>query len=327
MFLARSPLRISLGGGGTDLPSYYRIKEGFLLCAAINQYVYCNVTKPFEKGIYLKYSEIEKLENIEEINHKLIKEVLYKHRDISNQIEISTLADIPAGTGLGSSGSFTCALLKAIYALKRNYISNESIAREACNIEIERLKQPIGKQDQYASALGGVRILSFKSDDSVSTRLLKLDQAELEEFKDHLLLYFTGYTRSAISLLDDQDRKTRENETEMINNLDQIKELGMASVDLLEAKDYLQFGLVMHDHWKYKRSRTKGMSNSVVDEIYQYALDNGAVGGKLVGAGGGGFLLFVTPNKAKLRQAMKSKNLREVPFNFDHEGSKLIVSE
>lgn len=327
MFLARSPLRISLGGGGTDLPSYYRIKEGFLLCAAINQYVYCNVTKPFEKGIYLKYSEIEKTNNKANIKHKIIKEVLYKYPDISNQIEITTLADIPAGTGLGSSGSFTCSLLKAIHALKRNYVSNEMLAKEACNIEIDRLKQPIGKQDQYASALGGVRILNFKSDDTVESRLLNLDQSDLEEFKDHLLLYFTGYTRSATSLLDDQDKKTRENESEMIKNLDHVKDLGKLSVDLLESKDYMQFGLVMHDHWQYKKSRTKGMTNSEVDEIYQYAIENGAVGGKLVGAGGGGFLLFVTPNKAKLRNAMKVKSLREVPFNFDHEGTKLIVSE
>lgn len=327
MFLSRSPLRITLGGGGTDLPSYYRVNEGFLLSAAINKYVYCNITKPFEKGIYLKYSEIEKTDSIAEVNHKIIKEVLLKYQEVSSQIEITTLADIPAGTGLGSSGSFTCALLKSMHALKRNYVSNQAIAKEACNIEIDRLKQPIGKQDQYASALGGVRILEFKRDDTVNTRLLNLRQEDLEELKDHLILYFTGYTRSALPLLDDQDKKTKNNESDMIKNLDYIKELGKTSVDLLEAKDYLQFGLVMHDHWNYKKSRSKGMSNKLVDEIYEFALKNGAIGGKIVGAGGGGFLLFVTSQKTQLRNSMKSYGLREVSFNFDHEGSKLIVSE
>ena len=214
-----------------------------------------------------------------------------------------------------------------MHALKRNYVSNQAIAKEACNIEIDRLKQPIGKQDQYASALGGVRILEFKRDDTVNTRLLNLGQEDLEELKDHLILYFTGYTRSALPLLDDQDKKTKNNESDMIKNLDYIKELGKTSVDLLEAKDYLQFGLVMHDHWNYKKSRSKGMSNKLVDEIYEFALKNGAIGGKIVGAGGGGFLLFVTSQKTQLRNSMKSYGLREVSFNFDHEGSKLIVSE
>ncbi len=326
MLVSRSPLRISLGGGGTDLPSYYRSRGGFLISAAINKYVYCSLTEPFEKGIYLKYSDIEHVKEISEIKHKIIKEVLKTHKDISEQIEITTLADIPSGTGLGSSGSFTCALLKAVHAFKKEYISNQSIAQEACHIEIEKMNQPIGKQDQYASALGGVRIFEFNSDETVNSRLLKLSSNELKEFEDHLILYFTGYTRSAISILKDQDDKTKINEDEMLKNMDYIKKLGITSASLLEAKDFLQYGLVMHDHWKKKRERSKGMTNGVIDDIYEFANKNGALGGKLVGAGGGGFLLFVTSNKTKLRNAMKSHGLREVPFSFDYEGTKLIVS-
>ncbi|MDR3205153.1 MAG: galactokinase, partial [Deltaproteobacteria bacterium] len=288
MIITRSPLRISLGGGGTDLPSFYRENGGgFLVAAAIDKYVYVTVLRPFTEGIYLKYSQLEHVETVTEVKHRIIREALSLMEFRTPQIEITALADIPAGTGLGSSGSFTTALLKALYAHRRRLILPNDLAELACHIEIERLGEPIGKQDQYIAAYGGVTCFTFNPDDSVEARPLNLPIDALFELEERLTLFFTGYTRNAGDLLKDQHERSKKSESDMLENLRYVKDLGYRSCQALEKGDIYQFGLLMHEHWENKKKRSDGMSNPKIDSCYEAARQNGAVGGKLVGAGGG----------------------------------------
>lgn len=326
MIIARSPLRISLGGGGTDLPSYYREHEGFLLAAAIDKYVYVTITRPFIEGIYLKYSTIENVKSVQEIKHPIIREALAMENLQTLQIEITTLADIPSGTGLGSSGSFTTALLKALFTYCKKHINHEELAELACHIEIDRLEEPIGKQDQYIASVGGVTCFAFHKDDSVSLAPLNLNIETLHNLEDNLLLFFTGFSRSASGILQDQHTKSKKNDKEMLDNLHYVKDLGYKSRDALESGNTSLFGDLMHEHWENKKRRSGGMSNSQIDEWYELALKNGAIGGKLVGAGGGGFLMFMANDRNKLRKTMKDAGLEEVRFRFDFEGTKVISS-
>lgn len=326
MILARSPLRISLGGGGTDLPSYYREHEGFLIAGAIDKYVYVSITRPFLEGIFLKYSEIENVKNIADVSHKIIREALSVLNFRTPQIEITTLADIPAGTGLGSSGSFTTALLKALYTYRKKHISQQELAELACHIEIERLKEPIGKQDQYIATTGGITCFAFHKDDRVSSAALNLKMDTISELEDNLLLFFTGFSRSASGILADQHLKSQKNDIDMLNNLHYVKELGYRSKDALESGDTNLFGQLMHEHWEHKKRRSIGMSKPEIDLWYELAMKNGAVGGKLVGAGGGGFLMFMANDRNKLRQTMVGAGLEEVRFKFDFEGTKIVHS-
>lgn len=326
MIIARSPLRITLGGGGTDLPSYYRDHEGFLIAAAINKYVYVTVIRPFTESIYLKYSELEHVVRVEEVKHRIIREALLMQKLRTPQIEITTLADIPSGTGLGSSGSFTTALLKALYAHRRQPIHPQELAELACYIEIERLSEPIGKQDQYIAAYGGVTCFTFHKDNSVSATPLKISIDTLFDLQDNILLFFTGYSRSAGGILKDQNTRTQGNDDEMLKNLHFVKELGYRSKIALESGDVVKFGELMHEHWEHKKQRSGGMSNTKIDEWYALGIKNGAVGGKLVGAGGGGFLLFYASDRNKLRHAMSKAGLEEVRFNYDFEGTKVVLS-
>lgn len=326
MIIARSPLRITLGGGGTDLPSYYREHEGFLIAAAINKYVYVTVTRPFTEGIFLKYSELEHVDSIDQVRHRIIREALRLQNLRTPQIEITTLADIPAGTGLGSSGSFTTALLKAIHTHRRHLLPPPELAELACHIEIERLGEPIGKQDQYIAAYGGLTCFTFHKDNSVTAIPLKVSMSTMFDLEDNILLFFTGYSRSASGILKDQKDKTQNNDNEMINNLHFVKQLGYRSKEALEVGDAVKFGKLMHEHWEHKKRRSGGMSNAKIDEWYEVGLKNGAVGGKLVGAGGGGFLMFYATDRNKLRHAMAKAGLEEVRFGFDFEGTKVVLS-
>lgn len=326
MILARSPLRITFGGGGTDLASYYKTHGGFLISAAINKYVYVSINRPFIEGIFLKYSEYEAVKSVEEVKHNIIREALILQNLVDSQIEITTFADIPAGTGLGSSGSFATALLKALYAFRNRNLLPEQLAELACHIEIDRLDQPIGKQDQYIAAVGGLTCFEFCKDDTVSISPLNISVDTLHDLEDNLLLFFTGYSRTASTLLSDQHSKSLSNDKTMIENLHYVKEIGLMSKAALEEGKTSLFGELMHDHWKRKRSRSAGMSNARIDQLYEVALENGANGGKLVGAGGGGFLLFYATDRCKLRYAMKLQNLEEVRFHFDFEGAKVVVS-
>jgi D-glycero-alpha-D-manno-heptose-7-phosphate kinase len=325
MIIARSPLRITLGGGGTDLPSYYVQREGFLIGAAIDKYVYVSVMRPFRPGIYLKYSALEHVEQVADVRHPIMREVL-RLQDLSTpQIEITTLADIPAGTGLGSSGSFTTALLKALYAHQRRVIHSQELAELACHIEIDRLGEPIGKQDQFIAAHGGITCLTFHKDHRVSVQPLRISPGTLYDLEDNLLLFFTGFNRAAGSILSEQQRRSLAGDSDMLRNLDEVKLLGLRSREALEQGDLVHFGELLREQWEHKKRRSAGMSNPQIDAWYSLALKNGAVGGKLVGAGGGGFLMFYAADRSRLRQAMREAGLEEVRFRFDFEGTKVVL--
>ena len=326
MIISRSPLRITLGGGGTDLPSYYKKKGGFLISAAINKYVYVTVLRPFKKGIFLKYSKIENVKKILKIHHPIVRETLRLQKLKTPQIEITTLTDIPAGTGLGSSGSFTTALIKSLYAHNKKLILPQDLAELACHIEIDRLKEPIGKQDQYIASYGGVTCFTFKKNGKVEATPLKISNKNLTELEDNLLLFFTGYSRNAGDILKEQDKKTKQEENKMIDNLNFVKEIGLKSKKYLENGKLIQFANLMNEHWKFKQSRSKKMSNNNISKWYNDGLKNGATGGKLVGAGGGGFLMFYANDKDKLRKKMFQNCLEEVRFNFDFQGTQIVLS-
>jgi len=326
MIITRSPLRITLGGGGTDLPSYYRRHGGFVIAAAIDKYVFLTVMRPFTEGIFLKYSKLEHVERPDQIQHPIIREAIKMLEFRTPQIEISALADIPAGTGLGSSGSFTTALLKALHAHRRRLLHPQELAELACEIEINRLGEPIGKQDQYIAAYGGVTCFTFNPDDTVDARPLGLTMESVHDLEDNLLLFFTGYSRRAGSILEDQQVRTEQSDADMLNNLHYVKDLGLRSQQALEGGDMARFGELMHEHWEHKKRRFSGMSNPKIDEWYDLARANGAIGGKLVGAGGGGFLLFYSENHRRLRDALSKAGLQEVRFRFDFEGTKVVLS-
>ena len=326
MIITRSPLRITLGGGGTDLPSYSRRFGGFVITAAIDKYVFVTVTRPFTKGIYLKYSQLEKVDTVSEVQHPIVREALRLVDGERPQIEITTLADIPAGTGLGSSGSFTTALLKALHAHRRRLLHPTELAELACEIEINRLHEPIGRQDQYAAAIGGLTCFTFNQDDSVTVEPLHLRYELLHQLEDNLLLFFTGFARSAASILQEQDTRTSASDDGMLAHLHYVKELGLRSRQALEAGRLEAFGALMHQHWEHKKKRSAQMSNGQVDEWYELARTSGALGGKLVGAGGGGFLLFYTERQRQLREAMQSAGLQELRFRFDFEGTTVLFS-
>jgi len=326
MILARSPLRITLGGGGTDLPSYYRDHGGVLVAAAIDKYVYVSVLRRFTEGILLKYSRLESCETIEELEHPIVREALRYLNPKSLAIEIGTMADIPAGTGLGSSGSFATAFLKSFATFEKKMMGADEIAELACHIEIDVLGEPIGKQDQYISAYGGITCFTFNQDDTVTNSSLEVSQKTLFDLEDNLLLFFTGFSRSASVILKDQDVKSRQCDAEMLSNLHYIKELGLRSRDALLGGNTELFGELLHEHWAHKKRRSGGMSNPKIDEWYELGMKNGALGGKLVGAGGGGFLMFMAYDRDKLRHAMAYAGLEEVRFKFDFEGTKVVMS-
>lgn len=326
MIITCSPLRISLGGGGTDLPSYYQEYSGFLIAAAINKYVYITLHKTFVEELIIKYSKMERVKTLEEVRHPIIREAMKLVEIDAPYLEISSMADIPAGTGLGSSGSFTTALLKAFYTLKKNLLHPKDLAEQACYIEIDRLKEPIGKQDQYIAAYGGITCFRFLPDGEVEAWPLNINNDILYDLEDNLLLFFTGYSRSAAEILKEQDEKSKMSDDDMIGNLHFIKELGLESKKSLESGDLKRYAELMNVHWERKKERSKQMCNDSINEWYELARKNGALGGKLVGAGGGGFLMFYAEDKAKLRGAMRKAGLEEVRFQFDFEGTKVVVN-
>ncbi len=325
MIITRSPLRISLGGGGTDLPSYYRSHTGFLIAAAIDKYVYITIHQTFVPELIVKYSKLERVASSADVQHPILREALSLLEVDGRYLEIASMADIPAGAGLGSSGSFTTALLKALHTYKKSLIHPRELAEQACHVEIERLGEPIGKQDQYIAAFGGITRFDFLPDDRVEAAPLGLDQQTLYNLEDNLLLFFTGYSRAASDILKEQDDRSRRGEGAMIDNLHYVKDLGLRTARALQAGDLRHFAELMNEHWHHKKARSRSMTNGEIDRWYDLALANGALGGKLVGAGGGGFLMFYTEDKPRLRQAMVRTNLKEVRFRFDFEGTKVIV--
>jgi D-glycero-alpha-D-manno-heptose-7-phosphate kinase len=325
MIITRSPLRVSLGGGGTDLPSYYTEHGGFLVAAAIDKYVYITKHTTFQEEIIVKYSKLERVSSVDKIEHPIVREALKLVGVTEPHIELTSMADIPGGTGLGSSGSFTTALLKALHAFKKNLVSPAELAEQACDIEINKLGEPIGKQDQYIAAIGGITAFTFHKDGRVEFRPCKIAQETLYNLEDNLLLFFTGYSRSASSILKDQNDKSKRNDGAMLENLHFTKELGYKSLACLEGGNLEEFAMLMDVHWQRKKARSSGMSNTQINEWYDHAMQNGALGGKLIGAGGGGFLMFYAGDKKRLRHAMREKGLQEVRFRFDFEGTKVVA--
>jgi D-glycero-alpha-D-manno-heptose-7-phosphate kinase len=325
MITTRSPLRISLGGGGTDLPSYYREHTGFLIAAAIDKYVAITLHHTFVPDLIIKYSRLERVRSVDEVQHPIIREALKVTGVDPAGLEITSMADIPAGTGLGSSGSFTTALLKALYTHKKHLIHPRELAEQACHIELDRLKEPIGKQDQYIAAFGGLTCFQFLPDGQVNAWPLQICNETLYSLEDNLLLFFTGYSRAASSILKEQDDRSKTQDKGMVDNLHFVKELGYQSKEALESGDLPKFAELMNVHWEHKKKRSGSMSNGHINQWYDLARDNGALGGKLIGAGGGGFLMFYAEEKRRLRRVMADAGLREVRFRFDFEGTTTVL--
>jgi D-glycero-alpha-D-manno-heptose-7-phosphate kinase len=327
MIITRTPMRISIGGGGTDLPSYYRKFGGFVISAAINKYIYISINRSFFGGYHLKYSEHEHAESHDEIRHPLIREAL-RLRQFSSGVEIVSVADVPAGTGLGSSGSFLVGLIHALHAYNRHPVDADTLAREAIEIEMNRLGEPVGKQDQYIAAYGGLTCQEYFPDDAVKITPLRVCESGVCELRDSLMLFFIGSTRRASELLQDQNQRSLQGDMQMIEGLHYTKTLGYEIKQALEAGEIGRFGEMMHEHWLRKRVRSAGMSSSRVDELYELARSRGgATGGKLVGAGGSGFLLLHTHDRRRLRSVMTEGGVHEMDFSFDFDGSVVITRD
>jgi D-glycero-alpha-D-manno-heptose-7-phosphate kinase len=324
MIITRTPLRISIGGGGTDLPSYYRRGGGFLISAAINRYLYIAINDTFTDDYVIKYSALERVKRVDDIAHPLVREALRLH-PVGHAKEIVSIADIPAGTGLGSSGAFTVGLLRALYAYKREHVTAGALAEEACHIEIDVLKEPVGKQDQYIAAFGGLSCFEIDVDGRVRVSPLAITNDTLRDLEENLLLFFTGYSHKAGEVLSEQDKRSSAGDGAMLAKLAETEAIGRRIGAALEVGDTEGYGALMHEHWLSKRERSAYMSNADIDRWYQLGIDNGAIGGKLVGAGAGGFLLFYAKDAGRLREAIGSQGLTEVRFFFDHDGSTVTA--
>jgi D-glycero-alpha-D-manno-heptose-7-phosphate kinase len=324
VIITRTPLRITLGGGGTDLPSYYERFGGVVISAAIDKHIYISSNVTFTPDYSLKYSALERVERAADIEHPILREALVAH-GIGPSVEFASMADIPSGTGLGSSGSFTVGLLRAIYAMKRDHVGAAEVAAEACRIEIGQLGRPVGKQDQYVAAFGGLKIYNFEPDGRVTVSPLQISDATFHDMEEHLLMFFTGYSRAADKVLEEQRSKSTSGDSAMIDNLHYVKELGLRSQTALEEGDCEGFAALMDEHWEHKKKRSSVMSNPNIDRWYTLGRENGALGGKLVGAGAGGFLLFYTREPRRVRGAMAAEGLDEVRFRFDIDGSVVLV--
>ena len=320
VIFSRAPLRISLGGGGTDLPSYYKGHGGFLVSGAIDKYVYMLTHTVFQRRYLMKYTQTEVVDEISEIRHPILREGLTRYWK-GNPLEIASVADVPSGTGMGSSGAFTVSLLKALAQARSTSITPGALAEAASEIEIEILKEPVGKQDTYVAAHGGICSYTFNPDGSVDVVPLELGPETLRRLRDNLLLFFTGEARDASSVLGDQDERSRRGDEEMLANLHRTKEMGYRSVELLLAGDLEAYAELMHEHWENKRRRSPGMASKHIDTLYTLARRSGAIGGKLVGAGGGGFLLVYARRPADTRQAMAAAGAQELVFDFEFGGA------
>jgi D-glycero-alpha-D-manno-heptose-7-phosphate kinase len=320
VIFSRAPLRVSLGGGGTDLPSYYGAHGGFLVSGAIDKYVYMLTHTVFQRRYRMKYSELEEVDEIGQIRHPILREALRRHWR-GSPLEIASVADVPAGTGMGSSGAYTVCLLKGLAHARRTSITAGALAEAACEIEIDVLSEPVGKQDPYVAAHGGICAYVFHPDGSVDVEPLELDPGVLRRLRDQLLLFYTGENRVASRMLADQDERSRAGDAEMLENLHRTKELGLAGRELLQAGDLEGYAELMHEHWQGKRRRSPGMSAERIDRLYTLARRSGVVGGKLVGAGGGGFLLVYARRPEDTRQAMAAAGASELAFDFEFDGA------
>lgn len=326
MIIVKAPLRISLGGGGTDLPSYYERFGSMFISAAIDKYVYVSAHKNFDKDVIVKYSQVEKVAAASAVRHPIVREAL-KATGIDDSIELASFADIPAGTGLGSSSAFTVALLRALYAYTHHYHDALELAEDACDIEMNKVGSPIGKQDQYISAVGGISRFEIDTKGKVSVSPLAISSSAQRDLEDHIVLFFTGFSRDANAMLLEQDKATKADRDGMIANLHFVQELAISISSALHRSDLAEFGRLLNVHWEHKKKRSRSMSNDKIDAWYELAMNNGAIGGKLIGAGGGGFLMFLAEDKRRLRRAMGLSGLSEVPFRFDALGAQVVLHE
>jgi D-glycero-alpha-D-manno-heptose-7-phosphate kinase len=324
IIFSRAPLRVSLGGGGTDLPSYFAEHGGFLVAGAIDKYVYMLVHTVFQQTYRMRYQQSEDVEHPSQIRHPILRESLLRHWR-GDPLEIASVADVPASTGLGSSGAFTVCLLKALAHARSTSIAPGPLAEAACEIEIDILNEPVGKQDQYVAAHGGICAYTFNGDGTVQIEPLELKEETLRLLRSNLLLFYTGEARSSSELLRDQDTRSRRSDDSMLENLDATKRLGYRSRELLLAGDLDAYAELMHEHWQNKRTRSSGMTSERIDMLYTLARRSGVIGGKLVGAGGGGFLLVYASNPSHTRQAMAGAGAPELTFDFEWSGAHATV--
>ena len=325
MIITRTPFRLTLGGGGTDLPSFYREHGGFILAVGIDKYMFLSVNAPIlEEKIRVCYKKTELVDHVDDVQHTLAREALRRF-GLTSGIEIVSIADIPAGTGLGSSSCYLVGLLNALHSLMQGQVTTQQLAEEACHIELEVLKKPIGKQDQYMAAFGGLTALTISPDGSVAVERLQIEPELLEELENNILLFYTGTTRDTAAMLSQQDGATRRKESTVVNSLQEIKDIGLEIRDTLIKGNLRRFGELMDVHWQSKKRLSLGVTNRQIDDWYELGKRNGAIGGKISGAGGGGFLmLYCEDGKAGVRQAMRKAGLRELNFRFEFEGSKVV---
>ncbi len=319
MIVTRTPFRVSFCGGGTDIPQHYRENGGCVVSTSINKYVYITLTKSFHPSTILKYSTVENVNSANEIKHPIFRELLVKYD--TKGVEINSTSHIPAGTGLGSSSAFTVGLANAVRTYNHQIVSKRILAEEACDIEINRLKAPIGKQDQYASAYGGLNFIRFNKDDTVDVEPIDLYPSEKAKMFDNLLMFYLGGTRSASKVLEGY------NSSSSTDNKIALSKLAERLKYDLSKGNISSMGKILDEGWKVKRSITKGITNPEIDDIYDKAIDNGAAGGKLLGAGGNGFMLFYVEedNQDAVRNALSG--YRELRFSFDDEGSKVVYND
>jgi D-glycero-alpha-D-manno-heptose-7-phosphate kinase len=327
MIVSRTPFRITLGGGGTDLPSYYKDHGGFIFSFCLSKYMYVCINRPSADDlIRLKYSISESVESLDHLQHDIAKACLQRV-GIDSKIEIASLSDIPAGSGLGSSSTYTVGLLNGLHSLNGNYKSLEFLADEACTIEMYILNKPMGKQDQYLAALGGFVVLEIDKDGNVKSKKINLDKAIMNELNRNLLIFYTGQQRKNNKILKEQDDSTKSNKEEVLNSLHYIKDSGYKILDIVQSGNIDDLGIMFRDHWEMKKKLSSGVTNQRIDSIYSVALKNGAIGGKISGAGGGGFFTFYcNKNHQKLRNAMQAEGLKELEYSFDLDGSKIIAN-
>jgi len=325
MIITRTPFRLTLGGGGTDLPSFYGDHGGFILAAAIDKYMFLNVNTPIvDDKIRVRYTGSEMVDHVDDVKHTLAREAL-KYFGVTSGIEIVSIADIPAGTGLGSSSSYLVGLLNALHTLLQDQATPQKLAEEACRIELEVLRKPIGKQDQYMAAFGGLTTLDIDPGGNVSVKRLDLDMDLVESLEHNILMFYTHEMRDATTILRKQDAAARTKDRTVVRSLREIKDIGLEISDAISKGNLRRFGELLDVHWESKKRLSEGISNPQIDAWYELAKQNGAVGGKISGAGGGGFLmLYCEENKARLREVMRAAGLRELKFRFDFEGSKVV---
>ncbi len=327
MIVSRAPFRFSLGGGGTDLPAYYREHGGFVVTAAIDSYMYVTANQRFYPSIRLAYSETEIVDDVARIRHPIFREAL-KMAGIASGIELTSVADLPSNSGLGSSSSFTVALLNALHTYKREFVSSERLAREACELEMERLGEPVGKQDQYIAAFGNVTALTIERDGSVSVEPVPVRGEVLDELQRNLLVMYSGVERPAKLVLTEQGQRVKAADPATLESMHRIKALGRDVYDLLVRGNVDLYGELLHEHWSHKKRLASKMTDAALDEHYAAARQAGAIGGKLIGAGGGGFFMFyVRPaERRRVAETLTARGLRPLRFRFDLDGARILLN-